>query len=73
MSVALFNNLIWHTNLAFFQHWSFCKFLIVITMGCRKLILFYRNSNEWSLGGGGKWLVGAQNSAPSAAAKKKQQ
>ena len=43
------------------------KFLIGIIWLYRGLILFDRNSVEWKLGGGGRWLVGAQNSVLSAA------
>ena len=32
--------------------------------------MFDRNSGEWRLWGGGRWLVGAQNSVPSAAVEK---
>ena len=32
--------------------------------------MFDRNSGEWGLGGGGRWLVEAQNSVPSAAVEK---
>ena len=46
------------------------KFLIVITLVGQDFNLFYRNSHEGRLGGGGGWLVGAQNPVPSAAVKK---
>ena len=46
------------------------KFLIVIILVVQEINFFYRNSGKWRLGGGGRWLVGAQNSVPSAAVKK---
>ena len=47
------------------------KFLIVIILVVQEINFFYRNSGEWRLGGGGgRGLMGAQNSAPSAAVKK---
>ena len=37
-----------------------------------KLILYYRNSGDWMIGGGGGGGVGAQNSVHSAALPKQQ-